>query len=80
MAPGCNRLTGTNTGRISINRYLYAGTLDIRRQRPGRLPAWQFTRPSLTRNVDFTYAGNSPTWNLTGGVYLPNADVTMSGA
>jgi hypothetical protein len=29
--------------------------------------------------LDFTYAGNSPTWNLTGGTYFPNADVTISG-
>jgi len=27
-----------------------------------------------------SYAGNNPTWNLTGLVYLPNASVQMSGA
>jgi len=35
--------------------------------------------PHLTHNVDVSYAGNSPTWDLTGGVYLPNASVTISG-
>lgn len=36
--------------------------------------------PALTNNVNFTYAGNAPTWNITGLVYLPNAQFTLSGA
>lgn len=36
--------------------------------------------PSLTSGVDISAAGNSPTWDITGLVYLPNADVTFSGA
>lgn len=36
--------------------------------------------PSLTTNVDVAYSGNSPTWNITGLVYLPHASVTFSGA
>ena len=36
--------------------------------------------PSLTKNVSFTYAGNSPTWDITGLVYLPHADATFKGA
>jgi Flp pilus assembly protein TadG len=36
--------------------------------------------PALTHNVDISYAGNSPTWDLTGAVYLPKAQVTISGA
>ena len=38
--------------------------------------------PALTSNdnVGFTYAGNHPTWNITGVIYLPNAAVTFSGA
>jgi Flp pilus assembly protein TadG len=75
--------TGTNTG--SYQHYPTdnggAGTLDIEAPKTGPFPGMAiYQDPSLTRNVDFTYAGNSPTWNLTGGVYLPNADVTMSGA
>ena len=34
--------------------------------------------PNLTHNVDLSYAGNSPTWDVTGGV-MPNAQVTISG-
>ena len=75
--------TGTNTG--SYQHYptdnggawypRYRGTKD---RTVSGMAIYQ--DPSLTRNVDFTYAGNSPTWDLTGGVYLPNADVTISGA
>ena len=36
--------------------------------------------PSLTQNVSFTYTGNSPTWDITGLIYLPHANATFSGA
>src|SRR5262249_17235407 len=36
--------------------------------------------PALTTNVDISYAGNSPAWNITGLIYLPHASVTFSGA
>jgi Flp pilus assembly protein TadG len=36
--------------------------------------------PSLTQNVSFTYAGNSPTWDITGLAYLPHADAVFKGA
>jgi hypothetical protein len=36
--------------------------------------------PALTTGVDITYAGNSPTWDITGLVYLPHASVTFKGA
>jgi Flp pilus assembly protein TadG len=36
--------------------------------------------PNLTTNVDVSYAGNSPTWEISGMVYLPHASVTFSGA
>jgi hypothetical protein len=39
-----------------------------------------YQNPSLTQNVDISYAGNAPTWDLTGGVYVPHAQVTISGA
>ena len=35
--------------------------------------------PSLTSGVDITYNGNNPAWDITGAVYLPNSNVTMSG-
>jgi hypothetical protein len=57
------------------------GTLDIAAPTSG---VWSgvslFQAPNLTTNVDITYTGNSPTWNITGLVYLPNAAVTMKGA
>ena len=36
--------------------------------------------PSLTSGVDVSAAGNSPTWDITGLVYQPNANDTFSGA
>jgi Flp pilus assembly protein TadG len=36
--------------------------------------------PETTHGVDVTEAGNQPTWNITGLVYMPHADVTFSGA
>jgi Flp pilus assembly protein TadG len=75
--------TGTNTG--SYQHFPTdnggAGTLNIEAPKTAPFAGMAiYQDPSLTRNVDFTYAGNSPTWNITGGVYLPNADVTISGA
>jgi Flp pilus assembly protein TadG len=57
------------------------GTLDIAAPTSG---AWSgiaiYQDPNLTTNVDVSYAGNSPTWELSGMVYLPHASVTFSGA
>jgi Flp pilus assembly protein TadG len=36
--------------------------------------------PSLTNNVNISAAGNSPTWDISGLVYLPHSSVTLSGA
>jgi hypothetical protein len=36
--------------------------------------------PSLTTGVDVSAAGNSPTWNITGLIYMPHATVTLKGA
>jgi len=37
--------------------------------------------PTLTTGVfDVSAAGNSPTWNITGLVYMPHASVTLKGA
>jgi Flp pilus assembly protein TadG len=35
--------------------------------------------PNINNGVNITYKGNNPAWAITGGVYLPNSDVTMSG-
>jgi hypothetical protein len=36
--------------------------------------------PTLTSGVDVSAAGNSPTWNISGLVYMPHATVTLKGA
>ena len=36
--------------------------------------------PSLTSGLDVSAAGNSPTWNITGLIYMPHATVTLKGA
>ncbi len=57
------------------------GTLDIAAPTSG---AWSgvalYQDPSLTTNVNVSAAGNSPTWDLSGLVYLPHSTVTLSGA
>ncbi len=57
------------------------GTLDI--QAPTTGP-WSgvamYQDPAITTGVDMSDAGNSPTWDITGLVYMPHANVTFSGA
>jgi Flp pilus assembly protein TadG len=57
------------------------GTLDIAAPTSG---AWSgvaiYQNPGLTLGVDISAAGNSPTWDITGLVYLPHSSVTFSGA
>src|SRR5579871_278147 len=57
------------------------GTIDISAPTSGD---WSgvaiYQDPSLTTNVDISAAGNSPTWDITGLVYLPHSSVTFSGA
>jgi hypothetical protein len=72
--------TGTNA--TTYKHYpTGGGTLDIQPPTSGN---WSgvalYQDPSLTNGVSFDYSGNSPTWNITGLVYLPNATVTYSGA
>jgi hypothetical protein len=71
---------GTNSGSY-IHAPTGGGTLDIAAPTSG---PWQgvaiYQDPRLTSGVDISAAGNSPTWNITGLVYLPHASVTFSGA
>ncbi len=57
------------------------GTLDITAPTSG---AWSgvaiYQDPNLTSGVNISAAGNSPTWDITGLVYLPHSSVTISGA
>jgi hypothetical protein len=77
--------TGTNTGPSqhypTDNSGGASGILDIEAPKTGPFAGMAiYQDPAVDRNVNFTYAGNAPTWNVTGGVYLPNADITLSGA
>jgi Flp pilus assembly protein TadG len=57
------------------------GTIDIAAPTSG---AWSgvaiYQDPGLTSGVDISATGNSPTWDITGLVYLPHSSVTFSGA
>lgn len=57
------------------------GTLDFSAPKTG---IWKgmaiYQDPKLTTGVDIKEAGNSPTWKLSGMVYLPQSNVTLSGA
>jgi Flp pilus assembly protein TadG len=59
------------------------GTLDLMAPTSG--VNWKgiaiYQDPALTNvnSVSFTYDGNSPTWNITGVVYLPHAGITFKG-
>ncbi len=72
--------SGTNGGSYQ-HAPTGGGTLDIAAPTSG---PWSgvalYQDPNLTTNVDISAAGNSPTWNITGLVYLPHSSVTFSGA
>jgi hypothetical protein len=81
-------LTVVFTGAPSNGTYQHypsgTGTLDIAAPTTG---TWKgmvlYQDPNLvdtSGNLDISAAGNSPTWDLTGMVYLPNSNVTFSGA
>lgn len=57
------------------------GTLDVQAPTSG---TWSgvalYQDPSLHNGVDVSYAGNNPTWDLTGLVYMPHSSMTFSGA
>jgi len=57
------------------------GTLDFAAPTSG---TWSgvalYQDPSLVTGVNISAAGNSPTWKITGLVYLPHSSVTLSGA
>jgi hypothetical protein len=72
--------SGNNSGSYT-HAPTGGGTLDIAAPTSG---AWSgvaiYQDPSLTSGIDISYSGNSPTWNITGLVYLPHSSVTFSGA
>lgn len=72
--------SGDNSGTYTHSP-TSGGTMDI--QAPSSGP-WSgvamYQDPNLTSGVDMSAAGNSPTWDITGLVYMPHANVTFSGA
>jgi len=75
--------SGTNSSSYSHYPVDLAGggVIDVQAPTSG---TWSgvaiYQDPAITTNVSFTYAGNNPTWDITGLVYFPKADVTFSGA
>lgn len=57
-----------------------SGTVDINSPSSG---PWSgvaiYTNPDLTSGVNMSAAGNSPSWNMSGLVYLPHSTITWSG-
>jgi Flp pilus assembly protein TadG len=73
---------GTNYTRAPTdNTNGSGGRLDINAPTSG---PWSgvaiYQDPSLTRGLDVAAAGNSPTWNISGLIYMPHASVTLKGA
>ena len=72
---------GTYTHAPRDNTNGSGGRLDIAAPTSG---PWSgvalYQDPSLTTGVDVYDAGNSPTWNITGLIYMPHASVTVKGA
>jgi Flp pilus assembly protein TadG len=72
--------SGTSSGSYT-HAPTGGGTLDIQAPTSG---TWKgvaiYQDPGLTSGVDISAAGNSPTWDITGLVYLPHSSVTFSGA
>ncbi len=72
--------SGTNGGSYT-HAPTGGGTLDITAPTSG---PWSgvamYQDPNLTTGVNISAAGSSPTWDITGLVYLPNSNVTISGA
>jgi Flp pilus assembly protein TadG len=68
--------TGSN-GSSSTQYPTGGGTLDIAAPTSG---TWSGMAIYDIPATSITYAGNSPTWSISGMVYFPNASVTISGA
>ena len=57
------------------------GVLDIMAPTTGPWSGMAIVQdPSLTNGVDISQAGNAPTLNITGLIYMPHATITLKGA
>jgi Flp pilus assembly protein TadG len=71
---------GSYTHAPTDNSTGQGGVLNIQAPSAGPFPGMAiYQDPNVTTGVDLTYKGNNPTWDITGGVYLPNSSVQVSG-
>jgi len=60
------------------------GVLDIAAPDKNSTSPWKgmaiVQDPNLTSGLDVSAAGNSPTWDITGLIYMPHASITLKGA
>jgi Flp pilus assembly protein TadG len=60
------------------------GVLNITPPGPNSNSPWQgiaiYQDPALTTGVSVSAAGNSPTWDITGLIYMPHATIALKGA
>jgi hypothetical protein len=72
---------GSYTHAPTDNTNGNTGVLDITAPTSG---PWSgvaiYQDPNLTSGLDVSAAGNSPTWKVTGLIYMPHASVTLKGA
>jgi len=78
--------SGNDTPNSTVRAPSNSGTLSIKAPDTSTSP-WEgvaiYQDPRMGpphANLDVDYSGNQPTWNITGLVYLPNSNVTFSGA
>ncbi len=76
--------SGNNSNGPNYKQYpTGGGTLDIAAPTSGPwkgMALYQDPSQTVSANVDISYAGNTPAWDITGMIYLPNSSVTFSGA
>jgi hypothetical protein len=72
-------LTGTNSATYS-HVITGGGTLDISSPTSGTWSGMTIYQDPIVAAQDLTYTGNSPTWNISGIVYLPKTKFTAKGA
>jgi Flp pilus assembly protein TadG len=72
-------LTGTNSASYS-HAITGGGTLDISSPNSGTWSGMAIYQDPNLPLQSMTYTGNSPTWNISGIVYLPKINLTASGA
>ncbi|HEV2363874.1 MAG TPA: pilus assembly protein TadG-related protein [Caulobacteraceae bacterium] len=78
---GSNTFTESGTTYTPTHTLTGGGVVDIAAPSSG---TWDgvsiYTDPSLTSGVDMSAAGNSPTLDLSGVLYMPHSSITLSGA